>query len=164
MQINGDLNYRIDQRRENVIQAIESGDLDALLMHDQLLKEMNFNPGFRLRSFKEPPITFAPTYKYDRRSSEYDSSEKRRIPAWCDRILYKSRVSCRVEPLSYRRYEPKVSDHRPVSASFKIMAKQVHHEARVSIKAETEALWQLEEQKLLMAARDFLKQQGPMSR
>ena len=44
---------------------------------------MRNNHAFRLRSFEEAPITFAPTYKYNPGSDEYDSSEKRRIPAWC---------------------------------------------------------------------------------
>ncbi|KAG9048246.1 hypothetical protein FS837_000382 [Tulasnella sp. UAMH 9824] len=79
--LNGDLNYRIDQRREAVISSIRAGDLQNLLGHDQLLKEMTNNRAFRLRIFHEAPITFLPTYKYDRHSNEYDTSEKRRIPA-----------------------------------------------------------------------------------
>lgn len=80
--LNGDLNYRIDQRREAVMSNIEAGELDYLLEHDQLRKEMKKNPAFRLRSFEEPYITFKPTYKYNTGTTEYDSSEKRRIPAW----------------------------------------------------------------------------------
>lgn len=34
--------------------------------------------------------SFPPTYKYDVDSDEYDTSEKRRIPSYCDRILYAS--------------------------------------------------------------------------
>ena len=45
-----------------------------LQAQDQLLKEMKLNRGFRLRTFAEGPLSFAPTYKYDRRSDEYDSS------------------------------------------------------------------------------------------
>jgi hypothetical protein len=74
--------YRIDQRRENVISSIAAGELPYLLEHDQLRKEMKNNQAFRLRSFEEPTITFAPTYKYNAGSTEYDSSEKNRIPAW----------------------------------------------------------------------------------
>lgn len=43
---------------------------------------MRTNHAFRLRNFEEAPITFAPTYKYDPGTHDYDSSEKRRIPAW----------------------------------------------------------------------------------
>lgn len=74
--------YRIDQRRDNVISSVNAGDLAYLLEHDQLRKEMRGNQSFRLRSFDEAPITFKPTYKYTPHSQEYDSSEKKRIPAW----------------------------------------------------------------------------------
>jgi hypothetical protein len=79
---NADIQYRIDQRRENVLSNVQAGDLDYLLEHDQLRKEMRTNHAFRLRSFEEAPIKFAPTYKYNSGTNDYDSSEKRRIPAW----------------------------------------------------------------------------------
>jgi endonuclease/exonuclease/phosphatase family metal-dependent hydrolase len=65
--------------------------LDSLLPHDQLrrlIKERKvFHDGWR-----EGPITFLPTYKYDVGSvALFDSSEKRRPPSWCDRILYRTR-------------------------------------------------------------------------
>lgn len=64
--LHGDLNYRIDVKsREDVIRSIASGNYLKLLESDQLIKEKRFNPGFRLRSFIEAPITFHPTYKYD---------------------------------------------------------------------------------------------------
>lgn len=159
-QLNGDLNYRIDHRRETVIQTIQSGEFENLLQHDQLLKEIAQNPGFRLCTFQEAPIRFAPTYKYDPFTSNYDSSEKKRIPAWCDRILYKCRDPTRVQSLSYRRYEVNVSDHRPVSAGFRINVKKINHEARTKVKRSVEEEWQLEEHRLLLEARSWFKELG----
>jgi hypothetical protein len=159
-QLNGDLNYRIDYRREAVIQSISNGDHANLLQHDQLLKEIAQNPGFRLCSFHEAPITFAPTYKYDPFTSNYDSSEKKRIPAWCDRILYKCRDPTRVQALNYQRYEVNVSDHRPVSAGFRVTVKRIDHEARNKVKLTMEDEWQLEEHLLLSKSRDWFRELG----
>ena len=88
--------------------------------------------GFRLSSFAEAPITFAPTYKYDVGTDEYDSSEKRRSPAWCDRLLY--RGPGRIKQLEYRRHEVRVSDHRPVSGTFKIRVKMIDPNKREKTK------------------------------
>lgn len=65
--------------------------LDSLLPHDQLRhvqrKKKAFHDGWR-----EGPITFLPTYKYDvGRMGMFDSSEKKRAPSWCDRILFRTR-------------------------------------------------------------------------
>ena len=130
--LNGDLNYRIDTMgRDAVIKAIKANDLFKLLERDQLLVSRRRNPAFRLRAFNESPITFAPTYKYDVGTDNYDSSEKNRSPAWCDRILY--RGAGRIKQLNYRRHELRVSDHRPVSAVFKLRVKSVSAKKRVLV-------------------------------
>lgn len=49
----------------------------------------SFNKVFR--GFIEGKITFPPTYKYDLFSDDYDTSEKMRIPAWTDRVLWRRR-------------------------------------------------------------------------
>lgn len=43
------------------------------------------------RGFIEGKLDFAPTYKYDLFSDDYDTSEKCRTPAWTDRVLWKRR-------------------------------------------------------------------------
>lgn len=160
LQLNGDMNYRIDVRRDAAIADVKAGNLQHLMLQDQLLKEMKLNRGFRLRTFMEGPLNFAPTYKYDRRSDEYDSSEKRRVPAWCDRVLWRSREPSRVQQLHYRRWEPNVSDHRPVSAAFRIEAKSIGLDVRRTVKQETEAHWAEFEKVLLSEAYQFYTAQA----
>ncbi|WVF72695.1 hypothetical protein IAT40_007513 [Kwoniella sp. CBS 6097] len=146
--LNGDMNYRIDQRRENVISSISAGELPYLLDHDQLRKEMRTNHAFRLRNFEEAPINFAPTYKYNPGTQDYDSSEKRRIPAWCDRILY--RKSPRIRPINYKRYEPTVSDHRPISGGYTITLKRVDDLRMMDVRREVAGQWAEKERGMLM--------------
>ncbi|KAJ9196662.1 hypothetical protein DTO164E3_6192 [Paecilomyces variotii] len=149
--LNGDLNYRIDSIPRNVIiEDIKNNNLPKLLDRDQLLASRRKNPGFRLRSFNEAPITFAPTYKYDVGSDEYDSSEKKRAPAWCDRVL--SRGPGRIKQLEYRRHEVKASDHRPVSASFKMRIKTVSPQERAQTWEECQKAFAKEKRRLASEA------------
>jgi hypothetical protein len=136
--LNGDLNYRIDSMtRDSVISAVKQGNLPKLLDRDQLLLSRKRNPGLRLRVFNEAPITFAPTYKYDVGTDTYDSSEKKRAPAWCDRLLY--RGMGRIKQLDYRRHDcVKVSDHRPVSGRFMIRVKRIDEGRRVAARERAE--------------------------
>jgi hypothetical protein len=44
------------------------------------------------RYVREAPITFRPTYKFDKHTVDpfgYDTSEKHRVPAWTDRIFFR---------------------------------------------------------------------------
>lgn len=150
--LNGDLNYRIDSIPRNVIiDAVRQNNLTKLLERDQLLASRRKNPGFRLRSFIEAPITFAPTYKYDVGTDQYDSSEKKRSPAWCDRVLY--RGIGRVKQLEYRRHEVRASDHRPVSATFKVRVKTVLPQERATTWETCQQEFQDEKRRLASEAR-----------
>ena len=127
--LNGDLNYRIDTMgRDTVVKHVQSNNLTRLLERDQLLLSRKKNPGFRLRAFQENAITFAPTYKYNVHTDDYDTSEKRRAPAWCDRILYRGLRKVKME--EYRRWEVRVSDHRPVSGRLRLRVKTVDEQRR----------------------------------
>ncbi|KAI4746023.1 DNase I-like protein [Aureobasidium sp. EXF-12298] len=64
--------------------------LSSLLPHDELQQQQKARKAFQ--GWQEGPITFLPTYKYDAGSvGVFDSSEKRRAPSWCDRILWRTR-------------------------------------------------------------------------
>ncbi|CAG8672605.1 9695_t:CDS:2, partial [Dentiscutata heterogama] len=124
--LSGDLNYRIDSQREVVLKAIAKKNYDLLLAHDQLIKQRKTNPSFRLRSFLEGEPRFDPTYKYNPGGDEYDTSEKRRIPAWCDRILYRG-PRARIIQEHYERYElMKEWKDTVVKEKSKLMAKWLH--------------------------------------
>ncbi|RDW88394.1 phosphatase family protein-like protein [Coleophoma cylindrospora] len=65
--------------------------LDSLLPHDQLRLVQKTRKAFH-DGWREGPITFLPTYKYDVGTmGVFDSSEKKRAPSWCDRILFRTR-------------------------------------------------------------------------
>ncbi|XP_034034196.1 synaptojanin-1 isoform X2 [Thalassophryne amazonica] len=85
----GDFNYRINLPNEEVKELIKQQNWDALTAGDQLLEQKN--SGLVFRGFIEGNLDFAPTYKYDLFSDDYDTSEKCRTPAWTDRILWKRR-------------------------------------------------------------------------
>ncbi|KAH6641491.1 Endonuclease/exonuclease/phosphatase [Chaetomium tenue] len=142
--LNGDLNYRIDtMSRDTVVAAVKAGNLAKLLERDQLLVARRRNPAFRLRAFEEQPIAFAPTYKYDVGTDTYDTSEKRRSPAWCDRLLYRCGGGRgRIEQLDYRRHEVRVSDHRPVSGRFRFQVKRIDPKRRAVAWMECQQRWE----------------------
>lgn len=65
--------------------------LSSLLPHDELRQQMKKGKAFQ-DGWREGEIGFLPTYKYDAGSvGVFDSSEKKRSPSWCDRILYRTR-------------------------------------------------------------------------
>ncbi|XP_076163264.1 oculocerebrorenal syndrome of Lowe isoform X2 [Ptiloglossa arizonensis] len=111
----GDLNYRITEMDVAIAkQHIETANYAPVLALDQLCQQRRL--GRVLQGFQEAEITFKPTYKYDPGTDNWDSSEKGRAPAWCDRVLWKGEA---ITSVDYRSHlELKISDHKPVSASF----------------------------------------------
>ena len=73
------------------------------------------------QGFKEGPLNFRPTYKFDKGKDVYDSSRKQRVPAWTDRILWRSNGGHDIQLLAYDCEQTvKTSDHRAVRAIFNI--------------------------------------------
>ncbi|XP_030648320.1 synaptojanin-1 [Chanos chanos] len=154
----GDFNYRISLPNEEVKELIRQQNWDALIAGDQLVEQKN--AGMIFRGYIEGKLDFAPTYKYDLFSEDYDTSEKCRTPAWTDRVLWKRRkwnfdktaeemnmvgVAANDEdqyPWSpgtlkyYGRAELKTSDHRPVVAVIDVDILEVDPEARHQVYKE----------------------------
>lgn len=136
----GDLNFRLAQPREEVIQWVTDTSFpqqSPVNLHKDQLQTI-LNEGAVLRGFEEAPITFPPTYKYDPGTQNFDSSSKQRTPAYTDRILFKGKKHTRgymqrVSHESSNSYKDGVieclvydsvpsictSDHKPVWGVFK---------------------------------------------
>uniref|UniRef100_A0A804I1E1 Inositol polyphosphate-related phosphatase domain-containing protein n=1 Tax=Musa acuminata subsp. malaccensis TaxID=214687 RepID=A0A804I1E1_MUSAM len=123
----GDLNYRISLSYRSAKALVEMRNWKALLEKDQLRTEQRCGRVFQ--GWSEGRIYFPPTYKYSNNSDRYTGDdmnlkEKRRTPAWCDRILWYGRG---LSQLSYVRGESKLSDHRPVSSIFAAEVESINH-------------------------------------
>lgn len=79
----------------------------------------------------EGPLDFDPTYKYDIGTNNYDTSKKRRTPAWCDRILFRRNEN--LELIKYDKVNYLNSDHKPVFGIFNIGVKKIIHEEKERI-------------------------------
>eukprot|EP01102_Stenamoeba_stenopodia_P013446 TRINITY_DN4365_c0_g1_i4.p1 TRINITY_DN4365_c0_g1~~TRINITY_DN4365_c0_g1_i4.p1 ORF type:complete len:443 (-),score=64.72 TRINITY_DN4365_c0_g1_i4:27-1355(-) len=114
----GDLNYRIDMDRDEVVNLISQQQWDELLEHDQLLNEQRKEKVFY--GFHEGPISFAPTYRFIVGTTEYNP-KKGRIPSWCDRVLWRSLPGLTYQPGEYSTCPAiTTSDHSPVYATFEV--------------------------------------------
>ncbi|XP_072302041.1 synaptojanin-1 [Eucyclogobius newberryi] len=163
----GDFNYRISLPNEEVKELIKQQNWEALTAGDQLVDQKA--AGLVFKEFIEGDLDFAPTYKYDLFSEDYDTSEKCRTPAWTDRILWKRRKwnfdqtaeemnvvgaasfsgECADDPGQpwspgnlkyYGRAELKTSDHRPVVAVIDVDILEVDPEARHQVYKDVIAL------------------------
>ncbi|KAJ5217507.1 uncharacterized protein N7469_011132 [Penicillium citrinum] len=125
----GDFNYRIGLGNQIVRDLVAQRQFQKLYDNDQLNLQMIAGRAFQF--FSEGPISFAPTYKYDIGTDIYDTSEKSRIPAWCDRILWRG---SNMRQSQYNVADLRVSDHRPVFALFDCLVDVIDHTLKDSLR------------------------------
>ena len=133
----GDFNYRIglsyDKARALAQDVAHGGAraedaLGKLYENDQLNIQMVQGNCFQF--YREGRVGFLPTYKYDLGKDEFDSSDKQRIPAWTDRILFKvnqknlgvgEELGTKLRQVEYGSVMVmRFSDHRPVYSIFEM--------------------------------------------
>lgn len=141
----GDLNYRLDypvphrlrHGVEALAQEIQSGNYHDLRKLDQLsaiMQKEALNSEGIFGEFCEAEIKFAPTYKLKNGTNDY--AWEKRVPAWCDRILYWTPLLGKkgaqlVQNLAYCSSKRiRDSDHTPVSAMFKCTPHLNHGKSR----------------------------------
>ena len=129
----GDLNFRLEgQSMECIIDKVKRGKEKELQEYDQLRLEQTSGKDLpsKLDLFMEMQLTFTPSYKYAVGSDLFD--RKKRPPAWCDRILWRTHERCLPkltdpEPqtmLQHHYYsihmQPRISDHKAVCAGISV--------------------------------------------
>ncbi|XP_050206188.1 type II inositol polyphosphate 5-phosphatase 15-like [Mercurialis annua] len=140
----GDFNYRLDGiSYDEARDFISQRSYEWLREKDQLRAEMEAGDVFQ--GMREAIIRFPPTYKFDKHQpglAGYDSGEKKRVPAWCDRILYRDSRSARVSECSLdcpvvsliSQYDACMdvtdSDHKPVRCTFSVDIARVDESVR----------------------------------
>ncbi|KAM9272397.1 inositol polyphosphate 5-phosphatase K isoform 1-T1 [Morus bassanus] len=150
----GDLNFRIaDYGIHFVRESINNKRYNLLWDKDQL--NMAKKKEAFLQEFIEGPLQFKPTYKFDLYSDVYDTSEKKRKPAWTDRILWKVKNLCQHASkegefseeeqtisvtlnnyISHMSYG--ISDHKPVTGTFGLELKPLLTDPLVTLNPEGE--------------------------
>lgn len=117
----GDMNYRIPPQDLDIRRMASTNQFKTLLSLDQLNSQRKIGRVFE--GYNEGEITFRPTFKYDLNTDNWDTSEKARQPAWCDRILWAGEG---ISQSVYRSHMAlKISDHKPVSSSFQAQIKVI---------------------------------------
>ncbi|XP_067422115.1 inositol polyphosphate 5-phosphatase K isoform X2 [Emydura macquarii macquarii] len=159
----GDLNFRIaDYGIHFVRESISNSRYNLLWEKDQLI--MAKKKEAFLQEFIEGPLQFKPTYKFDLHSEVYDTSGKKRKPAWTDRILWRVKnlsqhaseegelsegeqtISVTLNNyISHMSYG--ISDHKPVTGTFGLEIKSLLSTPLVTLSPEGE--WNAEQDVLI---------------
>jgi endonuclease/exonuclease/phosphatase family metal-dependent hydrolase len=116
--IMGDLNFRVNLDRQEIVKLSEQKNFEKIIQHDQLTIAKNGGKAFK--DYTEGQVNFPPTYKYGKGTNQFNLSEPlhKRSPAYTDRVLYKNSKKVHLKLEHYGMGALVDSDHRPVTAIF----------------------------------------------
>jgi endonuclease/exonuclease/phosphatase family metal-dependent hydrolase len=104
---------------EQAVQKVRERRIGELLALDQLT--LMIRDGMAFDGFEELKIHFLPSYKWRPGGDALDMRSQKHVPAWTDRILFRSQTRPPAEALRYDMHLGlKQSDHRPVFACLNI--------------------------------------------
>jgi endonuclease/exonuclease/phosphatase family metal-dependent hydrolase len=116
----GDFNFRCDGLPPGLaVELVSKGRVEKLRLFDPFItKGATEGNVLKAAGFREMPLTFNPTYKYDVSSGELTD---KRTPSWCDRIFFRSHFSnnMNLDAMYYNAIQnSRFSDHKPVIGFF----------------------------------------------
>jgi inositol-1,4,5-trisphosphate 5-phosphatase len=118
----GDFNFRCDGIDPLLaLELIDRNRVEKLRSFDPFLSRPSNI--LKTNGFKEMPLLFDPTYKFDIANSGGKRLSDKRIPSWCDRVFYRY-TGAKLYTLEPRDYSSVpslcLSDHKPVFARFSL--------------------------------------------
>eukprot|EP00929_Paragymnodinium_shiwhaense_P026011 TRINITY_DN15570_c0_g1_i4.p1 TRINITY_DN15570_c0_g1~~TRINITY_DN15570_c0_g1_i4.p1 ORF type:complete len:772 (-),score=135.79 TRINITY_DN15570_c0_g1_i4:655-2970(-) len=145
----GDFNSRLwanEYMREPVDKSIlkealeDKSRLEAFAeKHDELCMQRNKPDAGLLTAFSEARLTFAPTYKLkgsidkanpDHADLTIEDYSQKRLPAFCDRVLWRARDGVAAEAMKYESVSSaRISDHLPVRLLLQVVVNEVKWDA-----------------------------------
>ena len=156
----GDINFRVDQTYQEVIEKLQTKDYDYLLQHDQFLKLRENCPKYKI--ICEGKINFNPTYKYERFSDNYSNDPKKlRVPSWCDRIFFKS--TTKIKLIEYNMADVRYSDHRPLYGLFEVSCEINTTDEKEILVEEMKQIEQKNKENFISQSYNFNKNNTPFS-
>lgn len=100
-------------------EKIDGGRWGELLALDQL--NLSRRDCMAFEGYEEHKIRFLPSYKWRPGEDAFDMRKQNHVPAWTDRVLYRSTKSPQLECMQYNVHMAlKQSDHRPVYACLEV--------------------------------------------
>ncbi|KAH8057305.1 hypothetical protein JL722_6958 [Aureococcus anophagefferens] len=118
--LTGDMNFRLtgDLESKSVADDVKNGDYAKHYAADELARDHSAADSV-VAGWELPRCDFPPTFKVKRGVVE-ETYNRKRVPAWCDRVLYRTALESHL--ISYASH-PKLttSDHKPVALALDLL-------------------------------------------